>query len=521
MSLGSLFKRNKKDTKDKKQNGDEDFSVEIVNNLDKNLDNLKKMLEEPNDLVIREFTIRHTNHRGALVIIDGLVDQDTVDNKILMRLQRVNERKDLPNDNKKLLDVIYQELISVSDIKKSKTLDDATNSLLYGNTIFYLEGIDTVLIMDTKGWESRSIEEPMSEPTIRGPREGFVENLRTNMVLIRRHIRDPNLRFKTHQIGRRSKKNLVVTYIEGVVHPDLVKEINRRLKTIDMDDAPESGFIEQWIEDSFISPFPQIMNTERPDRVAISLLEGKVAIILDGTPFVLVAPFNIGDALQSPEDYYERWTIGTLLRSLRYLAAFISIFAPALYIALISFHSGMIPSKLAFSIAATREGVPFPAFVEALLMGVTMELLREAGARLPKTIGQTIGIVGGLVIGDAAVQAGIVSPIMVIVVALTAIASFSLPAYSVAISFRMIRFGFMIAAAAFGLYGIILSYIMVNIHIVNLKSIGVPYSVPFAPSFISDWKDLVFRAPIQALTRRPQYLKTDDPESGNKGRQGS
>ncbi|WP_099157728.1 spore germination protein [Virgibacillus ndiopensis] len=522
MVRGSFFKRNK-DKKDKKQektnNEQENFSIEIGKDLEKNLDNIRKMLDKPNDLIIREFTIRHSDHKGALVFIDGLVDKDVINNRILLRLQRVNERRDLPSSDSKLFDIIYREIISVSDIQRSKTLDDVSNAILYGGTAFYLDGIDDVLIMDTKGWESRSIEEPMTEPVIRGPREGFVENLRTNMVLIRRHIQDPNLRFKTHQIGRRSKRNLVVTYIDGITHPDLLKEINRRLKTIDMDDAPESGYIEQWIEDSFLSPFPQFLNTERPDRVAFSLLEGKVAILLDGTPFVLIAPISIGNALQSPEDYYERWTIGTLLRSLRYLAAFIAIFAPALYIALVSFHQGMIPSKLAFSIAATRDGVPFPAFVEAFLMGVTMELLREAGARLPKTIGQTIGIVGGLVIGDAAVQAGVVSPIMVIVVALTAIASFSLPAYSVAISFRLIRFGFMFAAAIFGLYGIIIAYIMVNIHIVNLKSIGVPYSAPFAPSFFSDWKDLVLRAPIQVLTKRPTYLKTTDPESANKGGQ--
>ncbi|MGY0694612.1 spore germination protein [Virgibacillus sp. FSP13] len=521
MSFGSFFKRNKKNQKKEQQNNQENFFSEIVNQLDTNMDNIEKMLEKPNDLIIRKFTIRNSNHKGAIVCIDGLVDSNEVHNDILLRIQGVTERKELPDNAKQLLEIIFQEMISVSDIKKGNTLDDVTNAILYGSTVFYLDGIDEVLIMDTKGWESRSIEEPVTEPVIRGPREGFVENIRTNMVLIRRYIRDPNLRFKTHKIGRRSKKNLVVTYMDGITHPDILKEVERRLKTIDMDDAPESGFIEQWMEDSFLSPFPQMMNTERPDKVSLALLEGKVAILLDGTPIVLIVPFNIGDALQTPEDYYERWTVGTLLRSLRYLAAFIAMFVPALYIALTSFHQGMIPSKLAFSIAATREGVPFPAFVEAILMGVTMELLREAGARLPKTIGQTIGIVGGLVIGDAAVQAGVVSPIMVIVVALTAISSFSLPAYSVAISFRIIRFGFMIAAAVFGLYGIILAYIMINIHIVNLKSVGVPFSAPFAPSFFKDWKDLVLRAPIQVLTKRPQYLNTVDPESANKGGEGS
>ncbi|ASN07026.1 spore germination protein [Virgibacillus necropolis] len=510
------MKRTRKQ-KSKKTETDEDFSIELVKELDKNLDNLKKMLEEPNDLVVREFTIRGSKHNCAVVYIDGLVNKELIDNTIIKSVQVVNERKELPEEKTELFNELYQEIISVSDIKKGNTLDDVSNGILYGSTVLYIDGLDVVIIMDTKGWESRAIEEPMSEAVIRGPREGFVENIRTNMVLIRRNIQDPNLRFKTHHVGRRSKKVLVVAYLAGVIHPDILKEITRRLKSIDMDAAPESGYIEQWIEDSYLSPFPQLFNTERPDKASAAILQGKAVIILDGTPFVLVAPSTLGNAFQSPEDYYERWTIGSLVRFLRYFAAFIAMFLPALYIALVSYHQGMIPSKLAFSLASTRDGVPFPAFVEAMMMGVTMELLREAGARLPKTIGQTIGIVGGLVIGEAAVQASIVSPVMVIVVALTAIASFSLPAYSVAISFRLVRFFFMFAAATLGLYGIILVYIMINIHIVNLKSIGVPYSTPFAPTFLKDWLDLVFRAPIPMLTKRPGYLKPTDRTSADKG----
>src|SRR5699024_11387518 len=291
-------------------------------------------------------------------------------------------------------------------------------------------------------------------------------------------------------------------YIDGVINPKIVKEINRRLKSIDMDDAPESGYIEQWIEDSFLSPFPQCLNTERPDKVSASLMDGKLAIFLDGTPFVLIFPATLASGLQSPEDYYERWAVGTLLRGLRYLAAFISIFFPALYVALVSYHPGMIPPKLAFSIAATREGVPFPPFLEALLMVITMEMLQEAGARLPQTIGQTIGIVGGLVIGEAAVQAGVVGPIMVIVIALTAISNFAILTYSVAISFRIVRFSFIIAAGLFGLYGIVLVYIMINIHFVNLKSFGVPYSSSFAPFYPSDWHDIIVRTPLQTIKFR-------------------
>ncbi|KAB8137713.1 spore germination protein [Gracilibacillus oryzae] len=485
----------------------------MTNNLEENLDNLNKLLDKPDDLLIRKFSIRGSEHQCATVYIDGLADSNYVRNNIIENLQIQRGKIQIPQNKEMLFDVLNQELLSSTTLETGLTLDDASNGILSGNTVLYIDGIDKVFIIGTQGWEKRAIEEPVTESVIRGPRDGFVEDLRTNMTLIRRYIHDPNLRFKTHQIGRRSKKNLVVTYIADVIHPDILKEINRRLASIDTDDAPESSFIEQWIEDDYLSPFPQLINTERPDKASAALLQGKVVILLDGSPFVLIAPSTLGTAMQSPEDYYERWTIGTLLRILRYLAAFIAIFLPSLYIALVSFHPGMIPSNLAFSIAASREGVPFTPLVEASLMAITMELLREAGARLPKTIGQTIGIVGGLVIGDAAVQAGIVSPIMVIVVALNAIASFALPAYSIAIAFRIILFGFIILSGIFGLYGIIIGYIMVNIHIVNLKSIGVPFSTPFAPTFFKDWGDLIFRKPVPLLTERPRYMQPNNKKS--------
>jgi spore germination protein len=304
--------------------------------------------------------------------------------------------------------------------------------------------------------------------------------------------------------------------MHGVIHPDLVEEVKRRLESLDIDDAPESGTVEQWIEDSFLSPFPQLLHTERPDKVRAALLQGKAAILLDGTPFALLLPTTFVSLIQSPEDYYERWIIGSLIRLLRYMAVFISLFFPALYVALVSFHQGMIPFKLAFSIAAAREGVPFPALIEALLMEGTLELLREAGVRLPKPIGQTIGIVGGLVIGEAAVKAGVVSPIMVIVVAVTAIASFAIPSYSAGIAFRILRFAIILAASILGLFGIILAFIMISLHLVRLTSFGIPYSAPFAPAFTHDWRDLLIRAPITFLTKRPEFMQTKNINRANK-----
>lgn len=494
------------------QEEQEDFSLQLVSNLDENLHNIKSMLDNPDDLIAREFTIGNTDHRCAVVYLDGLADKMVINDQIMKNIQieSVESEKELSDKAVHLVDQLYNKVLSVCEGKRALSSDEILYSILSGDTLLYVDGTNQVLILSSKGWENRSIEEPITEAVIRGPRDGFIENLRTNTMLIRRSIRDPNLRFKSYKIGRRSKKDLVLVYVDGIVNPHIVKEVNRRLSSIDMDDALETGHIEQWIEDNFLSPFPQIDHTERPDKVVGAVLQGKVAILLDGTPFVLIAPMTFGNTLQSQEDYYERWIVGSLVRILRYLGAFIAVFLPSLYIALVSYHPGMIPSKLAFSIAATREGVPFPVFIEALLMETTMELLREAGIRLPKPIGQTIGIVGGLVIGEAAVAAGIVSPVMVIIVAITAVSSFSMPSYSTALAFRVIRFGFMVAAALFGLYGIILAYIVINIHLVNLKSLGVPYTTSFSPGFGRDWKDLILRFPITMLTRRPKYLQTED-----------
>ncbi len=484
--------------------------LSVSKTLQTNIDNLTQLLDQPDDLKIRILQIGESNIKIATIFFEGIIDPVTTEQSILNNLEM---ERNLPQNSVDLFEFIFHKLIAVNDVQKESNFNEVTNSLLSGKTIFFVDGMEQCLTINTIGGNFRQIEEPVTETLIRGPRDGFVENIQTNLALIRRNVRDPNLRFKTYTIGRRSKSHLVVAYVEGIVHPPLIDELDRRLKTIDIDIVPESGYIEEWIEDSFLSPFPQILHSERPDKVTTSIMQGKFAIILDGTPFVLIAPAVFANVLQSPEDYYERWTIGSLLRILRYFGAFISVFLPAIYIALISFHPGMVPSELVFSIAGTREGVPFPPVVEAFLMVATFELLQEAGARLPQTIGQTIGIVGGLVIGEAAVQAGIVSPIMVIVIALTTIANFAVPAYSVAIGFRITRFGFMFAAGAFGLYGLILAYIMVNIHFVNLKSFGVPYSTPFAPFFKKDWNDVIIRFPLTKIDRRPVYLKTEDDKS--------
>lgn len=347
---------------------------------------------------------------------------------------------------------IKNQIVSIGDVIESEKISDIVLNVFMGSTALLIDGIPQAFLLGTVKKQNRSIEEPLSEALVRGPRTGFTEELSTNTALLRQQGKNDQLTLQRFEVGTRLKKDLIIAYMNDIADPKVVEEVRKRVRGIEIDHLPESGYVEQLIEDNYLSPFPQVQSTERPDRVISGLMEGRVAILLDGTPFALIVPVTFSMMLQSPEDYYERWFPSSLIRLLRFIAAMITLFAPALYISFISFHPGLIPTKLAISISGTRQGVLFPSLIEALFMEVAIEILREAGLRLPKPIGPAIGIVGGLIIGEAAVQAGIVSPIMVIVVALTAISSFAIPHYSTGIALRMLRFGAMFCAAVFGLF---------------------------------------------------------------------
>lgn len=470
---------------------------------------IRQLLGSPSDLSVRSVTIGAGKLPCVLLCIDGLINRQLINEQVLKPLIQRFVDAETPQPAG-LPTLIVHEILSVTEVELVHAMDDVVNGILSGHAALFVDGSAQVVLIDSKGWDSRAIEEPQTESIIRGSREGFTENLRTNTSMIRRLLRDNRLRFDSIKIGRRSKKDVVLLYMDGIVNPKLHQEAVRRLKSIDADDISGSGTIEQFIADSFLSPFPLVITSERPDKVTGGILQGRLAILVDGDPFAIIFPITFSSNIQSPEDFYQQWLIATATRIMRIVAAFIATFLPAIYIALLEYHHGMIPSSLAFSIAGSREGVPFPAVIEAFMMEGTLELLREAGVRLPKPIGQTIGIVGGLVIGEAAVAAGIVSPVMVIVVAVTAISSFSFPSYSFAIALRLVRFTIMIAAAIFGLYGIVLAYIAINIHFVNLKSFGIPYSAPFAPFNAKDWKDVIVRAPSTSLNARPIIIDPVD-----------
>ncbi|WP_394139865.1 spore germination protein [Cytobacillus oceanisediminis] len=486
--------------------------VYFTGDLTADLAYLKREIGHNSDVRLREFNIGQSSVRGAVIFIDGLSDKELIDKHIMRSLMQ-----DFAEDQKRsshylreelTIDFVKNNVLSISELKEAKTIKDTLPEILNGSTVFLMDGSPEVLILGTTKGKTRNIEEPVSEQSVRGPRAGFNESLSDNSALLRRNGKNENLTLSKFQVGKRTTKDLIVAYIEDIADPAIVEEVKSRIEKIDIDNVMESGYVEQLIEDNYLSPFPQVQNTERPDRVMSALMEGRVAILLDGTPFALIVPVTFSMMLQASEDYYERWIPGALIRLLRFLATFISLFGPALYISFVSFHQGLIPTKLAMSIMGTRDGVPFPSIIEALIMEIAIEILREAGLRLPKPIGPAIGIVGALIIGEAAVQAGIVSPIMVIVVAVTAISSFAIPQYSLGISLRYLRFAAMFSAAVFGLYGVILFFLLLCSHLVKLKSFGVSYVNLAVPYRLSDWKDFFIRMPLMIMKRRPSLLHT-------------
>nr|WP_245699650.1 spore germination protein [Paenibacillus glacialis] len=492
----------------------EQTKVPLTINLQENLQHINNSLGNSSDIVIREIQIGSERQiKAAIIFTDGLADSKSIQNFIMESLM-LNIANADPNhlitSQEDIFQVLKDHFLTAGDIKDVTEWGPLLTSLLSGDAILLLEGYSKGFSIGMRGWKDRGVTETTTETVIRGPKEGFTESLRTNTALIRRKIKDPNLWLETKEIGRVTKTDVAIMYIKGIVSDDIVKEVHARLDRINIDGILESGYIEELIHDETYTPFPTIYHTERPDIIAADLLEGKVAILVDGTPMVLVVPIVLISFFQAAEDYYQRADISTLIRILRFISVFISLLGPALYIAITTFHQEMLPTQLLINLAAQREGVPFPAFIEALMMEVSFEILREASLRLPKAIAQSISIVGTLVIGSAAVEAGFISAAMVIVVAITAISSFVLPAYNMAMTIRMLRFLMMGLAASFGLYGIIIGVIAIVLHLCSLRSFGVPYMSPLAPFILEDQKDTLFRMPRWAMFSRPRMISKNN-----------
>jgi spore germination protein KA len=468
---------------------------QLFTNLNLNIEKIKDELGNTSDLIIRLIKNSEQPPALALLHIDGITDTQKINEYILEPL--------LKNSSLEKLKGSLERSIAISNVKENDTFVDVLLSIVSGSTVILIDGECNALILDTKEIESRSISEPTTQTVIRGPKDSFTENLRTNTALVRSRIQSPKLRVEQYKVGEVTQTAVEFMYIEDIAEEEIVKELRQRLQKIKIDGILESGYIEDFIKDDAHTPFPTVQNTERPDIVSGNLLEGRIAIFISGTPYVLIVPVTFAQLFQSPEDYYQNQYIGTLLRFLRLAAFFLSLYAPALYVAMITHHHTLVPTVLLVSIASQREAIPFPAVIEALIMEITFEVLREAGIRMPRAIGSALSIVGALILGQAAVEAGFVSAAMVIIVSVTAIASFVIPNYNLAITARMLRFVMLIVASYIGLYGVLIVSLMIGMHMCGLKSFGIPYLSPLAPFKLSEQKDMLFRFSIKNMVTRP------------------
>ncbi|EEG78075.1 spore germination protein [Dethiobacter alkaliphilus] len=473
---------------------------------------IQQRLGESNDVVIRQIT--SSNHRleFAVVFIDGLSDKKLIHDHIIRPIQSDNvvSRYSQELTLKNALDLLQSHITSSSEVMVVGTLNEAIKFVLNGDTALLIDGEEKILIYGTREWQMRAVDEPETESAVRGPREGFTETLRVNTSLLRRRIRHENLRLETMKAGRRTDTEIILAYINDIANPQTLDEVRKRVAAIDTDSILESGYIEEFIEDVPLSIFPQIEHTERVDKAAAAILDGRILIMVDNTPHSLIVPTTFFQFMQASEDYYERPYVGLALRILRLFVLNVALMLPALYVAIVTFHQEMLPTPLLLSILAARAGIPFPAVAEALIMEAMFEVLREAGVRLPKTVGQAVSIVGGLVVGDAAIRAGIVSPAMVIVVATTAISTFAIPAFNASITLRILRFPLIVLGGIMGLYGVIFGLLIILIHLAGLQSFGVPYLSPMVHGTLPDMTK-TFARPFWWMTgKRPHELKPQD-----------
>ncbi|MBM7557546.1 spore germination protein [Halanaerobacter jeridensis] len=478
--------------------------IVISEDLETNLNNLQANLSDSVDFNSKDILLGgNQNYKATVTYIVSIVNQQYLQQEILKPLM-LNIKFTSPEDTKKNIKQLVQQLpLPIGQTSFIGSLNEAIGEILEGKVVLFINHFDQAFVLDIKELASRSVETPQIESATRGPQEAFTENLELNISLIRKRIRDNNLMIEVHKVVARTKTDLGVCYINDLADQEILKQLNNRINNLDLDGVVDTGYLDQYFQDNWKTPFPIFQNTERPDKAIHNLLEGKILLVLDGTPFVSIIPTTFIQFFQTPEDYYDIFYVGSAIRILRLIATFITVSLPSLYISLVSFHHELLPTDLALTIATTRQEVPFPSYLEAVIMEVSLELLRESGIRLPGAIGQTIGIVGGLVLGEAAVNAGLVSPPMVIVVAITAISSFVIPDYEAAIPLRLLRFPLMILASFFSVYGIMVGWLFILIHLCSLESFNQPYFAPFAPIKVTDLKDSIIRVPLRLMGQRP------------------
>lgn len=512
MLLNYIFSKIKQSTRSRGKPAAEETSTPVPPSLAETEQTLRERFLYSSDFKTRAFTFPGPdgkNERALLVFMDGLTDSDIINDSIIKPLMHGIRNFTPAKQNKKTkIEAINELLLSVGDLELYTDLEEGISALLNGDCVMFVEGCTQCTVISCKGYEKRSVEQPTYDISLRGPRESFTENLRTNTSLLRRRVKNTNLTFANMVVGRKTNTSICITYVEGLADPKLIAEVKRRIKYINVDLILESGYIEEYIEDSPLSIFATTGLTERPDILAGKLLEGRVAILVDGSPFALTMPFLFIEAFQNPEDYYSRTVYSSIIRFFRYAAFLMSILVPGFYVALTSFHQEIIPTSLLFNMAAASEGVPFSSFAEVMILLLVFELLKEAGIHMAKNVGQTISIVGGLVMGDAAVQAGIIGAPVVIIVSFAALSSYVVPNISNEVT--ILRWIFLFLGGMMGNFGLSIGVVCLSIYLSGLQSFGYNFFSPIFPCRPDDLKDTFVRAPLWMMRRRPTNMAPRD-----------
>lgn len=484
----------------------------LVSSLAENVQHLRELLQGCDDFVFRPF-VTATNTQGMLVFTPLSIDSDLISQTILPSLYRL----ELPPQKALWLKALKIALPFLPE-KSFSQWEDILMELMDGNTLVLLDGVNEGFMAATKKNAGRSIEKPLIEAVIRGPQEAFAEALNLNLAVMRCRIKNSKLKINRLTLGEDSKSNIALIYLEDTIQPELLTEIRNRLTSIKLPSAQESGFLIEFLTRNTYTPFPLIQSTERPDKVVAALLEGRATILVDGSPFALLLPSVFWHFFQSSDDYFQHFLLGSVIRILRYVAYFFAICLPGLYIAFTVFQPEMLPLRFLFTLSTARENVPFTTWVEAMTMLVILDIFREAVLRLPSTIGPAIGIVGALVMGEAAVSAGVISPLMVIILSFTAVATFAVPNEDIRGTARMFSYLILFLSASLGLYGLILGISAILLHLCSLESIGVPYTSPIATMHTKEWSDVLGRAPWHVLNRKPQRIKIQFGTSGRRSK---
>lgn len=482
----------------------------VVKEINKNIEAFEELFTDCADVKKRRFALGKEANVGCYiafieVTVSNMMLSESILGKMISRMCELSKGE--------IYRYIEENGLGISDVMPLETIEETATLMLTGDAVVFIDGCDKAFKIAGKGYPSMTVQPVKSEQVTRGSRESFTDSVKANSALIRKRIKSHQLKVKEVKIGQRTDTLNALVYLEPIARPEVLNEVEKRLQKIDIDGVLDSGTLEQLMEKSWKSPFPQFQTTERPDKAAMAILEGRIVLLTDNSPVSLILPVNYNSFLQTTDDYYNRWEVVSFERLIRYCASFIAMFFPAVFLAATNFHTQLLPTELVLSFAAAREGVPFSGVVELVLMELAFELLREAGVRIPGSLGSTIGIVGGLIIGQAAVEASLVSPIVVIVVALTALASFAIPNDEFSAAFRIMKFLFIISAAFLGYFGILMLGILLLVHLAGLKSFGIPYLTPFAGDYEESrglFKDSVIRQPLKRLLKRPIFARKEE-----------